>query len=107
MIVRGQNLFMTRGDSESISVSCKNYSFENGDVIDFTVKVDEYATKALIHKRITEFQDGVAYIYIDPVDTSSLKFGEYLYDIQLTNKNGGVSTIIRPHTFEIGSEVTY
>lgn len=107
MIVRGQNLFMTRGDSESLSVSCTNYQFGPGDVIEFTVKVDENASSSILYKKVTSFVDGVAYINIDPTDTNTLKFGEYVYDVQLTSKNGAVNTIIRPHTFEIGSEVTY
>lgn len=59
-----------------------------------------------VTNKITEFSDNTAYINILPEDTESLRFGKYVYDVQLTF-NGAVKTIIKPSTFTIGEEVTY
>ncbi len=112
MIVNGTNISMIRGDSEGISVSVENSSglpepLLIGDTIYFTVKKSTRTEEKVLQKIITEFQDGVALITLDPVDTKHLQFGTYVYDIQLTRANGSVKTIIPPSTFTILGEVTY
>lgn len=114
MIVDGEILTMTRGDSESITVKMKNpdgtvHPFVDGDVIELTVRKKPLSEIAF-HKTITKFdEDGSANISIDPTDTSSLEFGKYVYDIQWTNADGGVKTIVKPikNNFIITEEVTY
>lgn len=106
MIVNGTNLKMTRGDSERIAVSLTGYTLQEGDVVEFTVRQTIYSDKPVLYKKITEFSDNTAYINILPEDTEHLRFGKYVYDVQLTF-NGAVKTIIKPSTFTIGEEVTY
>lgn len=107
MIVDGNNLKMTRGDSESISVSYDT-PFTEGDVIEMTVRQRETAPVKLIHKVITEFEeDGSALIVLNPEDTASMRFGDYVYDIQWKKANGWTSTIIKPAMFTLTSEVSY
>ena len=107
MTINGTNISMTRGDSESITVSLQGSSFEAGDKVEITVRKYAEHTVKLIHKTVTEFEDGKAVIAIYPEDTASMSFGSYIYDIQLTRADGAVYTIIKPSKFDILTEVSY
>ncbi|MGI6227229.1 MAG: hypothetical protein ACOYJ1_13345 [Peptococcales bacterium] len=112
MIIEGTNLSMIRGDTEVIEVACQDsegtpVSFENGDTIYFTVKVNTNTVSKVLQKEITEFVDGVAYIQIEHEDTNKLPYLTFVYDIQLTRADGTVKTIIPPSKFTILEEVTY
>jgi hypothetical protein len=112
MKVDGTNMSMIRGDSETITVTCYDtdgiqISLVSGDTIYFTVKESEYETTKILQKVITTFTDGKAIIILDPADTKSIKFKTYKYDIQLTNEDGTVTTIIPVSNFVIKAEVTY
>lgn len=98
---------MTRGDSESILVSCPQNPFSEGDIITFTVRKSALSPK-VIEKNVTDFtEDGKALIGITPADTAGLLFDSYLYDIQWTKADGTVTTIIKPASFGIEKEVSY
>ena len=105
MQVNGTDIYMTRGDSESIGVTVTGYQLAPGDKVELTIRRD-IDSRAVVHKVITEFDNNTALIPIFPEDTSNLRFGKYLYDIQLTYA-GCIKTIVRPSIFEIGKEVTY
>lgn len=105
MKVNGTNLYMTRGDSESISVTISGYDIQPGDILEMTVR-RSLSSRVSIHKKITEFFENKAVISILPNDTSGLPVGEYVYDIQLTFGDA-VKTIVTPSKFVIGAEVTY
>lgn len=105
MDIRGKDIFMTRGDSESIGVHLNGYTLAEGDKVEMTVR-QSLRGEVLLHKTVTEFQDNTALISILPEDTSELEFGSYVYDIQLTF-GGSVKTIVTPSKFVIGGEVTY
>lgn len=112
MKIVGKNMSMTRGDSETITVSCLDInglplSLVDGDIIFFTVKDNANTTTKILQKKVTSFTDGKAIVEITPSDTKLLKYKEYLYDVQLTRANGTVSTIITPSKFTITEEVTY
>ena len=108
------NITMTRGDSESITVSC--YSAQNGvrefmplgegDTVTFTVREDAESA-VLLQIEADDFPDGKAVIPIDHDDTAFMDFGEYVYDIQLTRSDGTVKTLIQPSSFKLTEEVTY
>ena len=58
MKITGKNISMTRGDSETITVSCIDInglplSLVDGDIIYFTVKENTKTTTKLIQKSIT------------------------------------------------------
>ena len=109
MITNGQTMSMTRGDSESIRVRIADHPFSEGHIIEMTVRKSVKKDKAL-YKKITEFEeDGSAIINIKPEDTSDLKFGKYMYDIQWTDSHGNVKTIVKPTSgnFNITEEVSY
>jgi hypothetical protein len=112
MNVNGTNLEMIRGDTEVLTVSCVNsegepINFETGDKVYFTVKESVTSTLIIFQKIITEFVEGKAIITILPEDTKNLKFKPYVYDVQLTQADGTVTTIVPPSSFVVGSEVTY
>lgn len=110
MKIQGTNLSMIRGDTESIVVSCIKDNrpyIEDGDIIYFTVKKSVKTEEKLLQKIITIFKDDKALIEIEPQDTKELKYGKYVYDIQLTKFNGEVKTLVHPSNFEIEGEVTY
>ena len=106
MIVNGTNLSMTRGDSETITVSLESYVFTDADRVEMTVRKQAQASTVLMHK-VAEIIDGEAIIEIKSEDTSAMRFGEYVYDIQWTDGEGSVTTIIKPSKFEVTEEVTY
>lgn len=111
MKVKGSNLSMTRGDSESITVKCSENGaavpFESGDTVTFTVREDVESSIAL-QKTVTAFdENGWAVIALLPGDTEGMDFGSYVYDIQLTRADGTVTTIVTVSDFELTEEVTY
>ena len=111
MEIQGTNISMIRGDSASIIVKCQKNNidvpFVDGDIIYLTVKESVYTETKLLQKVVTDFTDGQAIIYINPEDTKSIKYGRKIYDVQLTRKDGRVSTIVPPSEFNILGEVTY
>lgn len=103
---RTKEIRMVRGDSEMIVVRCPDEPFARGDKIELSVR-KKVSSERLIHKEITNFDDGVAYIELSPEDTTPLDFGEYVYDIQLTRVTGWVTTLIKTSKFVLLTEVTY
>lgn len=96
---------LTRGDTLSLHIDLiddngQPYELADGDTLALTVKKSVKDEKALIQK---SGQD----ITIEPADTSSLKYGTYKYDAQLTLADGRVTTVIKPSDFVVGEEVTW
>ena len=105
--VTGTTITMTRGDSVRIDLRIKNadgtdYTPDANDKIRFTVKKN-YDGENLIHKFIRP--DDLA-LYIEPEDTENLPYGYYVYDVELTDTDGIVDTIIRKARLNISEEVT-
>ena len=112
MTLQGTNISMIRGDTEGILFYVQNKEgnptpLEVGDTVYFTVKKNTRTSDKLLQKVITEFTDGKALISIDPEDTKDFKYGDYVYDIQLTRASGSVKTVVKPSTFTILGEVTH
>lgn len=107
MKVTGTNLSMTRGDSESITVSADNRPFSGGDRIEMTVRKRPEAEDVEMYKLVENFDSGKAVIEIKPEDTAEMSFGTHYYDVQLTMADGTVTTIIKPSTLYLDKEVTY
>lgn len=112
MKISGSDISMVRGDSETIVVSVNNEDgslrpLKDGDTIYFTVKKDAYTDEKALQKVITNFVDGTALIEIKPRDTRDLRYRPYVYDIQLTEADGTVTTIIPKSTFRVSEEVTH
>ena len=112
MKISGSDISMVRGDSETIVVSVNNEDgslrpLEEGDTIYFTVKKDAHTKEKALQKVITDFVDGTALIKIEPEDTRNLMYRPYVYDIQLTEADGTVTTIIKKSTFRVSEEVNH
>lgn len=105
MQVNGTNLFMTRGDSESISVTFSGHEMQDGDFLEMTVR-QRPNSPVVLYKKVTDFSGNKAIITIMPEETRELSVGDYVYDMQLTF-GGSVKTIVKPSKFTIGEEVTY
>lgn len=107
--VSGKTITMTRGDTAYIYVTPKYketgdvYEPQEGDSILFTVKRKATDTEALIEK---EIPTATMQLCIKPEDTKPLRFGDYVFDIQMTYANGDVDTFITEGTFVITAEVS-
>lgn len=98
---------ITRGDDGKFQVDLENadgspYAMEPGDILTFTVKTSTSTPKVLIQKT-----SGNGRFRVDREDTSSLAYGDYRYDVQLTKVDGDVDTVIVPSTFVVLEEVTW
>ena len=105
------NMAMTRGDTERVTLNITNdgatYFFQDGDKVYFTVKKSALFDAKVIQKLIMPTSGSEVEIIINPEDTKSLAFGEYVYDIQLTKHDGEVTTVIPYSDFIIREEVTH
>lgn len=111
MVITNSSMTMIRGDTEAFYVSCKENgatrSFIAGDKVYFTVKKYASSSEIILQKIIDSFTDGKALIEISPENTSELEIAEYVYDIQITFKDGMVKTVMGPASFSLTAEVTY
>ena len=99
---------LTRGDTCAVIVSITDangdiYELQTGDVLLFTMKLNCNTTDIVIQKDISE--DSI--IALSHNDTKSLNYGNYVYDVQLTQAGGDVYTVIPPSVFTIAREVTF
>lgn len=108
MTINGTSIYMTRGDNETILVSCQDRPFQEGDKVELTVRRFSGIDPVLLHKEVTSFtEEGKAVLEFAPEDTAQLPFCIASYDVQATFADLGVKTIIRPSPFEIGREESY
>lgn len=106
MTINGTEIYMTRGDNESITITVDGQELLEDDIAELTVRQTVRSDK-VIHKTVNPNPDQKSFtISLEPEDTRTLQFGNYIYDIQLTLA-GIVRTVIRPSTFTIGEEVSY
>lgn len=104
---------MIRGDTFNLEIRLINQStgesyLEPGDTVYFTVKKSINTEDVLIQKILTIFPDDRIVVHLTPEDTKNLKYGNYIYDMQLTKVNNSeVFTFIKPSDFSIEGEVTY
>lgn len=104
MKLTGTDIYMTRGDTEGIIVNLIGYTPQAGDTVEFTVR-RKIGNAPVIYKK-AEFAETQAVVRIEPEDTERLRFGDYIYDVQLTY-GGTVKTVVTPSKFTLGEEVTY
>ena len=101
--VNNNKITMTRGDTFVSTVSISDngtpWTPEQGDVIHFAMK---HQTMILGGKKYNDVEPIIVKtiptdtmtLRIDPADTKSLDFGEYVYDIEVTFSDGNVDTVI-------------
>ena len=103
----GNNIILTRGDTLKLSVALYNadgteYTPQAGDVIRFAMKKDYTDANPILNITIP---NATQILTIDPVDTKTLEFGQYVYDIEITKADGTVDTFISEAAFTIAPEV--
>ena len=111
--VNGTTITLTRGDTLLLLVKIlrdgDEYTPVTGDSVRFALKSGLNSTKTgmkdpdpLILKPIPI---DTMILRLDPEDTKPLKFGKYVYDIEITFANGIVDTFIAEATFNLTAEV--
>lgn len=110
MTINGTDITMIRGDTESLTITCKDEDgvlrpFEAGDRVTLTVAF-RVGGEAVLKKTAETFLDGAAVFCIAHEDTNDLQAMAYRYDVQLTTKTGVVKTIIPPSEFRLEGDVT-
>ena len=104
--ISGTTISLTRGDTLFLTIKLtkdgKPYTPQDGDKIRFALKKKYTDDEVLILKQIPI--DSMT-LRIDPEDTKNLNFGTYVYDVELTTKDGFVDTFITPSSFKITEEV--
>lgn len=106
LYIEGSTIRLTRGDTAYLQVPLKTadgaYTINADDTLEFSVKRTTKDEDYVFQKTVI----GEDTFHIEPVDTTELSFGKYVYDIQLTTNNGDVFTVVPPSTFEVLAEVT-
>ena len=97
---------LTRGDTARINVAVTNADGTehalSGDTVRLTVKTSVNSPDVLFQKVAAN-----GTILISHGDTSSLDYGNYVYDVEITTSGGDVCTIVTPSRFTIEPEVTW
>lgn len=95
-----------RGDTVELSISLYDvdgepYEVQEDDVLLWTVKRNTRTKEKVLQKQVTDT------IMIEHEDTKELPYGEYVWDLQLTQSDGTVTTVIPPSRLRLLEEVTY
>lgn len=114
--IEGTTITMTRGDTMIAEVAALQkssgnpYTPQSGDSIRFAMKTPKMNSKR------TEYVDAeplliktipidTMILRLDPQDTKSIGFGDYVYDIELTFSDGRVDTFIHDAKITLTPEV--
>ena len=98
---------LTRGDTANFTVKIldsdgNEYDYSDDTVL-FTVKANAYTEEKIIQKEVHYGED----VIIEHDDTKDLLYGDYLFDVQISNIAGEVATVIVPTKIRIMEEVTF
>lgn len=105
--VNGTTITMTRGDTLAVQIGINNadgtpYVPSQGDAVRFALKKD-YSDKTPLIMKTIDNED--LCLTLVPNDTKKLAFGDYVYDIELTQEDGTVDTFVAKARFKITEEV--
>lgn len=105
--VQGTTIEMTRGDTLRVYLTLKDcngddYTPDPGDSIRFAMKKRYNDASPIIMKNIPT---DTLVLELEPAETKTLQFAEYVYDIEMTYANGDVDTFIDRAKFKITEEV--
>lgn len=87
---------MVRGNTGNFSIAPKingEYVLKPGDHVWFTLRKIKDNT-ILLQKDITEFENGIAEVIIEPNDTANFELGNYIYDLVMIRSDGTVDSLI-------------
>lgn len=104
---QNNTITMTRGDTAVLKLDIIDeqgmpYVPTDGDVVLFTLKRSVLDKSVVFQKSMVDGK-----ITIHPQDTASLDYGQYVYDVELTQGSGFVATVIPPSRFVVAEEVTW
>lgn len=124
MIVKGTDIYLTRGDTAKLTLDINlNSQFEIQKVF-FTVKKTVESNTAIIAhswvrdnpgatSNIENIEGNIFIVDINHTDTNTQSFGKYRYDVQINYIDTTIQsppvqilTIIKPSIFSIEEEVT-
>lgn len=103
-----------RGDTKPLKFQVKDnkgnlLKMDSNDELIFTVKKNYNTKNAILQKKLSDgsihYENGYYFITLAHEDTANLKYGTYVYDIQLMS-DGIVATLILG-TITLTEEVTY
>ena len=104
-IIKGTQITLTKGDSFYCEISLKRdgeaFTPAEGDVIRFCMKKNYWDAEAVIEKVVP---NDTMILYLAPEDTS-IDYGNYVYDLEITFANGDKDTFINRGVFIIVPEV--
>ena len=102
--VTGNQIFLTKGDSGSLTVKIfdgeQEYDYSN-DTVKIGIKRQLSDDECIIEKTVDEHGK----VTFEPEDTKDLKTGSYFYDLKVVTADGNVCTIIAAAQFIIGYSV--
>ena len=108
------NLSMVREDTAFFKFQRLNNSGEpittQAQAVYFTVKKNYKQEDVVLQKKMSDMTfdaDGTYHITIVPADTTDLNYGTYVYDLEVTDADGGYVQTIARGTFTIEEEVTW
>ena len=105
--ITGKNIILTRGDTLRVHVDIVDsagdaYVSDKGDKLRFALKRGYREEKPLL---VVDIPMDTMMLVLRPEDTKPLNFGSYVYDIQLTQANGDIDTVIPEGTLILTKEV--
>jgi len=107
-IDRNLNITLTRADTAYIDVSSlknadgSDYEYNEGDKVYFRLK---YPGSMLEKELAIDLGNNKSTLTLDPVDTESLAFGIYKYEMELVTAIGEHFTFIADKNFTISKEL--
>lgn len=106
---------LTRGDTLKCTIllkdeNGKDYIPDEGDVVNFALRHSAMNSKRTAYKDEEpliekEVPTSTMLLQLNPEDTESLEFGDYVYDVEITFEDGSVDTFITETAFTITPEV--
>lgn len=105
--VSGTTITLTRGDTfkAQIGITDRNgnpYIPAEGDSVRFAMKATYSDPDPLL---VVDIPIDTLILVIQPDDTHTLPFGNYVYDIQLTKASGEVDTFITTSKLKLTEEI--
>lgn len=100
------DIVFIRGDTVELSIELYDdegnpYEVQQDDVLLWTVKRNTRTKEKILQKQVTDI------IRIEHEDTKDLPPTEYVWDLQLTQADGTVTTVIPPSRMRLLDDVTY
>ena len=110
LVVNGQEIYMTRGDTPELSVTAQNddgtdYEFQEGDRVFFRMGLKPGQDVALEKECTVDTENNIAILSFVPEDTEEMAFKTYRYEFELVTPEDGHYTFIADQPFEIGKEI--